>query len=128
MTIKSIQELVYFFQPEREARPILLLGAGASFRAGVPVAPEMVRQIARFSYAIKEFGTSPEHAVGIMEGDIQRYMKQQPWYKDGQPGEMFPYAVEHLLTPSSVRKAFFSMIMSRATGPTEGHQALADLV
>lgn len=128
MTIKSIRELVYFFQPERDARPILLLGAGASFRAGVPVASEMVSQIARFSYAIKELGMSPDHAVGIMEGDIQRYLKQQSWYKDGQPGEMFPYAVEHLLTPSSVRKAFFSMTMSRATRPTEGHQALADLV
>lgn len=128
MTVKSLQELVYFFQPERDARPILLLGAGASFRAGVPVAAEMVRQIARFSYAIRELGTSPEHAVGIMEGDVQRYLKQQAWYKDGQPGEIFPYAVEQLLTPSSVRKAFFSMVMSRAAGPTEGHFALADLV
>ncbi|SRR5579862_5153394 len=128
MTIKSIQELVYFFQPERDARPIFLLGAGASFRAGVPVAAEMVRQIARFSYAVKELGTLPEHAVGVMEGDIQRYLRQQSWYKDGQPGEMFPYAVEHLLTPSAIRKAFFSTMMSRANGPTEGHQALADMV
>jgi hypothetical protein len=127
MTLKTIQELVYYFQPERDVRPILLLGAGASFRSGVPVAAEMVRQIARFSYAIKE-GLSPDHAVGIMEGDIQRYLKQQSWYIDGQAGEMFPYAVEHMLTPSSIRKAFFSTIMSRATGPTEGHQALADLV
>jgi len=127
MTIKTLQELVYYFQPERDVRPILLLGAGASFRSGVPVAAEMVRQIARFSYAIKE-GLSPDHAVGIMEGDIQRHLNQQPWYKDGQAGEMFPYAVEHLLTPSSIRKAFFSTVMSRATGPTEGHQALADLV
>jgi restriction endonuclease Mrr len=127
MTIKPLQELVYYFQPEREVRPILLLGAGASFRSGVPVAGEMVRQIARFSYAIQE-GHSPDHAVGIMEGDIQRHLNRQPWYKDGQTGEMFPYAVEHLLTPSSIRKAFFSTVMSRATGPTEGHQALADLV
>jgi hypothetical protein len=128
MTTKSIQELVYHFQPEREARPILLLGAGASFKAGVPVAAEMVRQIGRFSCAVKELGVSPEHAIGIMEGDIQRHLRQQPWYKEGQPGEMFPYAVEHLLTPSSVRKMFFSMMMSRATGPTEGHLALADMV
>jgi hypothetical protein len=37
MTIKGLQELVYHFQPDREERPIILLGAGASFRAGVPV-------------------------------------------------------------------------------------------
>lgn len=128
MTIKGIQELVYHFQPDRDARPLLLLGAGASFRAGVPVAAEMVRQIARFAYAVKELGTSSEHAVGIMEGDIQRYLKQQSWFQDGHLGEMFPYAVENLLTPSSVRKAFFATIMSRTSGPTEGHEALADLV
>lgn len=128
MTTKTLEELVYFFQPEREVRPILLLGAGASFKAGVPVAAEMVRQIARFAYAIKVLKASPDHAVGIMEGDIQRYLKQQTWYRDGQLGELFPEAVAHLLTPSSVRKAFFATMMSRATGPTEGHHALADLV
>ncbi len=92
------------------------------------MAAEMVRQIGRFSYAVRELGTSPEHATGIMEGDIQRYLRKQPWYKDDQPGEMFPYAVEHLLTPSVVRKMFFSLMMGRATGPTEGHFALADMV
>ncbi len=128
MTIKSLQELVYHFQPEREARPIILLGAGASFRSGVPVVAEMVRQIARFSYAIKILGQSPDHATGIMEGDIQRHLQQQAWYKEGQPGEMFPHAVEELLTPSSVRRMFFSSMVSRAKGPTDGHFAIADMV
>lgn len=128
MTVKSLQELVYFFQPERDVRPILLLGAGASFRAGVPVAADMVRQIIRHSYAIKVLGASPDHAMGIMEGDVQRYLKQQTWYKELPLGELFPDAVAHLLTPSSVRKHFFATMMNRATGPTEGHRALADLI
>jgi len=106
----------------------MLLGAGASFRAGVPVAAEMVRQITRSSYAISQLGLSPDHAVGIMEGDIQRYLRQQSWYRDCPWGELFPEAVEHLLTPSSIRKAFFAAMMNRATGPTEGHHALAELV
>lgn len=128
MNRKSLKELAYFFQPERAERPILLLGAGASFRGGVPVAGEMVNQIARHAYAIKELGLDPDHATQIMEGDIQRFLKKQPWFKEGQPGEMFPHAVASLLTPSSVRRAFFQSMMRRAKGPTEGHQALAAIV
>jgi hypothetical protein len=127
MVIKSLQELVYYFQPERDNRPILLLGAGASFKAGIPVAAEMVRQIARYSYGVKE-GLSPDHSVNIMEGDLQRHLKQQSWYKDLPLGELFPLAVEHLLTPAANRKDFFASIISRASGPTGGHEALADLV
>lgn len=128
MNSKTLKELAYFFQPERAERPILLLGAGASFRGGVPVASEMVNQITRHAYAIKELGLDPDHATQIMEGDIQRFLKQQPWFKEGQPGEMFPHAVENLLTPSSVRRAFFQSMMGRAKGPTDGHRALAAIV
>lgn len=128
MTTKTLQELAYFFQPEREARPILLLGAGASFKAGVPVAAEMVNQIARHAVAITELNVDPDHSVTIMEGDIQRFLRRQPWFKEGQPGEMFPHAVEKLLTPKSVRRSFFQAMMARAKGPTDGHHALAALV
>lgn len=55
MIIKQLQELVYHFRPEHETRPVLLLGAGASFKAGVPLAREMVNRIARFALA-KESG------------------------------------------------------------------------
>lgn len=127
MITKTLKELVYFFRPEHQARPIFLLGAGASFKAGVPLAKDMVNLIGRYSYSLTELGVEPDHATKIMEGDIRQYLKAQSWYKEDQPGEMFPYAVEKLLAPSSVRKAFFHSMMTRATGPSSGHNALASL-
>lgn len=44
-------ELIYLFRASRENRPVLLLGAGASFRSGIPLAADAVKLIARAAYA-----------------------------------------------------------------------------
>ena len=40
--IESVRELASILNPENEARPTILLGAGASFSSGVPLADEAV--------------------------------------------------------------------------------------
>ncbi len=108
-------------------RPVLLLGAGASFSSGVPVAGEMVRQIARYAIA-SERGRNPEMSTDIMESDVRRYLKKYSWGKDENFPEMFPYAVEELLTPTTKRRAFFDQVILRARSPGEGYQAVARLM
>ena len=43
--IESVRELASILNPENEARPTILLGAGASFSSGVPLADEAVKRI-----------------------------------------------------------------------------------
>ncbi len=50
---ESVRVLASLFRASNEARPLLLLGAGASFSSGVPLASESVRRIARRVYAEK---------------------------------------------------------------------------
>ena len=45
--IESVRELASILNPENEARPTILLGAGASFSSGVPLADEAVKRMAK---------------------------------------------------------------------------------
>jgi hypothetical protein len=52
----SVRLLASLLRAANEARPVLLLGAGASFSSGVPLAAESVRRMARRVYAEKVKG------------------------------------------------------------------------
>jgi hypothetical protein len=45
--VDSVRELASILNPRNEARPTILLGAGASFSSGVPLADESVKRMAR---------------------------------------------------------------------------------
>lgn len=47
----TIGGLAYLFRQSRRSRPLLLLGAGASFRSGIPLAADLVSRIGRAAYA-----------------------------------------------------------------------------
>lgn len=85
MQTRTLDQLSGLFLPEEPVRPVLLLGAGASFSSGVPVAGEMVRQIVRYALA-SERGRNPEVSTDIMESDVRRYLKQY----DGVPAKISP--------------------------------------
>ena len=52
----TVRELASILNPQNEARPTVLLGAGASFSSGVPLADESVKRIARRYYAERVAG------------------------------------------------------------------------
>src|SRR5262245_59746876 len=65
----TVHELASIFSPQNESRPTLLLGAGASFSSGVPLADESVKRIARRYYAERVLGsTVPPEQVQHLSG------------------------------------------------------------
>ena len=48
---EAVSVLVPIFKSLDQPRPIILLGAGASFRSGIPTAGEAVKRIARLVYS-----------------------------------------------------------------------------
>ena len=54
----SVATLISLLRGDDDRWPMLLLGAGASFRSGVPTAAEAVKQIARIVYSERELGGS----------------------------------------------------------------------
>lgn len=126
---ESVRALASLFRASNEARPILLLGAGASFSSGVPLASESVRRLARRVYAEKfKGGSIPPEQVKLSEW--QTWLHNHGWFVKGEDrlGENFPLVVENLLTPREYRARILRDLFQPSNGIGSGYKSLAGLV
>jgi hypothetical protein len=109
--------------------PLILLGAGASFRSGVPTAADAVKQIARLVYSERELrDTRPPERVKPSEWES--WLQGFDWFLPGAErlAENFPLVVEHLLVPAEFRKRVLLDLMRPVNGISTGYKILADFV
>ncbi len=107
--------------------PIFLLGAGASISSGIPLAGEMVERIARWGYC-RDNSRSPEDPR-IRRSDWYRWLENQSWYrKDWIQADNYPAAVENILQPREVRRAFLLEILNTQVQPSEGYKGMSELM
>jgi hypothetical protein len=115
-------------RPTNSAPPVLLLGAGASFSSGVPLAAESVNRLARRVYAEKAKGGAilPEQ---VKLSEWQDWLQSQPWFVRGPDAlaENFPFVVENLLTPRAYRRKAIMDLMRPSTALGSGYRDLAKL-
>jgi NAD-dependent SIR2 family protein deacetylase len=112
---------------ETKPSPVLLLGAGASVKSGVPTAAGFAEMIARWAY-LKEHGRA-ERDQNVHRSDWLPWLKRFNWYEAAQPPEaQYPALVEHLLTPREARMRFFLERVRAALEPSAGYVALAELI
>ena len=112
-----------------ESCPLILLGAGASFRSGVPTAADAVKQIARLVYSERVLkGSRPPERVKPSEWEV--WLREFDWFLPGTDrlAENFPLAVEHLLTPAEFRKRVLLELMRPVNGISAGYKILAEFV
>jgi len=122
----AAQQLAYLFH-DSEKPPVFLLGAGASFRAGVPVAADAVRWIAQEAFKRKAQAgrvlSSPKPSEWLP------WLNNQPWFRsDIELAENFPEAVEHLLRPAEFRREMLHALVQARSGVNEGYKRLARLM
>jgi hypothetical protein len=126
---ESISKLISLLKGEEDRWPMLLLGAGASFRSGVPTASEAVKQIAKTVYSEKILkGARPPERVKPSEWEA--WLRTLSWFQS-EPAllaDNFPTMVEHLLVPAEYRKRVLLDLMRPVNGISSGYQILADLV
>ncbi len=124
----SVRELASILSPQNEARPTVLLGAGASFSSGVPLADESVRRIARRYYAERVSGrTLPEQ---VKTSEWMAWLGQQRWFISDPTrlSENFPLAVKHLLTPQAYRQSVLLDLIAPGYDIGLGYRHLSELV
>lgn len=112
-----------------ESCPLILLGAGASFRSGVPTAADAVKQIARLVYSERELkNTRPPERVKPSEWES--WLQGFDWFIPGgdRLAENFPLVVEHLLVPAEFRKRVLLDLMRPVNSISNGYKILADFV
>jgi hypothetical protein len=128
MNPTAAQELALLFRGSNAARPILLLGAGASFSSGVPVAAESVRRLARrvFAERVKGGSITPEH---VKLSEWQSWLQEHEWFLKGDDrlAENFPLVVQHLLEPREYRaKLLLDLLQPSTIGA--GYRRLSEFV
>lgn len=106
--------------------PVLLLGAGASVKSGVPLARDMVALAAKWAYC-REHGLDPEDPR-VLRSDWWPWLCKQAWFDAQQdPATQYPRAIERLLQPREGRRRFFLNVLHKAQQPSRGYRALAKL-
>jgi hypothetical protein len=127
--VSAVKNLAYLFRAASKPRPVLLLGAGASFRSGVPLADEAVRRIAKKAFARWRFGLDSKDTP-VMPSDWFPYLQNQPWFlpEPASLAENFPLAVENLLIPREFRRDFFEEMIHAPGGPSDGYKSLARMM
>src|ERR1022692_3771159 len=112
---------------EDDRWPIFLLGAGASFRSGVPTATEAVKQIARIVYSERKLlGARPPERVKPTEWES--WLREHKWFiaDPERLAENFPGVVENLLVPAEFRRRILLDIMNPVNGVSSGYGVIAD--
>lgn len=109
-------------------RPVLLLGAGASVKSGVPLAEDVAALAAKHAYC-REHGLTDDDP-SIKRSDWFPWLaNSQPWFESESPlAEQYPRVVERLLQPREDRKQFFLNQISPRVPRSRGYAALASLV
>jgi hypothetical protein len=120
---ESTSRLISLLKGDDERWPMLLLGAGASFRSGVPTAEEAVKRIAKVVYSEKVLnGVRPPERVKPSEWEA--WLQAFPWYQSAPEllAENFPAIVENLLVPAEYRKRVMLDLMRPINGISSGYQ------
>ena len=112
-----------------QVRPVMLLGAGASFRSGVPLAAEAVNRIAKAAYIRHELG-GRAHPSQVKYSQWMTWLAGQEWFIRGEDrlAENFPLVIEHLLRPDEFRREVLLDLMEPVHGISSGYHHLADLM
>lgn len=115
------------FRGEQPPEPVLLLGAGASVKSGVPLAGQLVTMAAKWSFCQQHGRSFDDPSLTL--SDWKPWLDQQSWFKPHESFEaQYPQAVERLLRPRESRRRFFLKALAAATKPSPGYDALAQMI
>ncbi|MGL4964045.1 MAG: SIR2 family protein [Inquilinus sp.] len=126
----SVKTLAAILRADNEARPVFMLGAGASFSSQVPLAEKCVKLLARRVYAERELG-GKVHDYQVRQIEWSRWLESHEWFNPDPDrlADNFPLVVQHLLRPQDYRRKQLGWLLQPTIeGVSPGYKALSDLV
>ena len=126
--VDTVRELASILNPQNEARPTVLLGAGASFSSGVPLADESVKRIARRYFAERSAGRCSGTGQDVRMDGVARRADRGSSAIPVRLADNFPLAVKHLLTPQAYRQKVLLDLIAPDGEIGPGYRHLAELV
>ncbi len=106
--------------------PVIMLGAGASVKSGIPLASDMAHQALRWAMALGR-NQQPEDPR-IRESDVRVFLESQPWFETSSSVDsLYQNSMQLLNTPRGLRRTFLMEILHNVSEPSEGYVRLANL-
>lgn len=112
--------------PDDGPDPLLLLGAGASVKSGIPVAGDLAAMAAKWGYC-ERHGVS-HHDPQVTRSDWLPWLRGQSWFDStASLAVLYPRIIEELLQPRENRREFFLEALRRRGPLSAGYHALVEL-
>lgn len=106
--------------------PILLLGAGASVKSGIPAAGDLAVLAVRWAYC-ERHGLSHQDPQ-VTRSDWRPWLQEHSWFDATAPmAQLYPRVIEQLLQPRENRRDFFLEALRKRGQLSRGYLALAEL-
>ena len=107
--------------------PVLILGAGASIKSGIPTAAKLSLEVLKLGYC-KERDLDLGYQ-NLTESDCRNWFKQKTWF-DNQKNleDLFPVVVKYILNVPSERKEFLSKYLRPEIIPSRGYEGVVNLM
>lgn len=115
-----------FLQPNL-ASPVLLLGAGASLKSGIPLSGQIVEMAAKWAYC-QEQGFHLDDP-SVRRSDWLKWLERQTWF-NGSHGieDNYSATLENLLRPRENRKQFFLRLLDPNVPASSGYNDLLEVL
>lgn len=127
MLVQTTDRLRSLFLQDNGCKPVILLGAGASLRSGIPLSEQIVEIAARWSYC-QANGRHPDDS-SVKRSDWLRWVQHHTWYRqDASAADNYSVVIHNLLQPRENRKEFFLRLISPSVPASRGYEHLLDLM
>jgi hypothetical protein len=107
--------------------PLLLLGAGASIKSGIPLSGALAERAAKWAYC-RSNARHPDDPT-VKRSDWFPWLERHLWYRsDRLPADNYSLVLEHLLQPREERKDFLLGITHPDVPASPGYQHLVEFM
>lgn len=121
------ERLKSLFLQANLASPVLLLGAGASLKSGIPLSGQVVEMAAKWAYCQAQGFHLDDPSV--RRSDWLKWLERHTWFNGSQGIEdNYSAALENLLRPRENRKQFFLRLLDPNVPASSGYNDLLEVL
>lgn len=127
MQVHTGERLRSLFLQDVSAKPVLLLGAGASLKSGVPLSDQIVELAAKWAYC-QSSGQHPDDPA-VKRSDWLQWVQRHRWYRSEVAAyENYSAVIQNTLQPRHNRREFFLKLIRPGVPASSGYEHLFQLL
>jgi hypothetical protein len=125
--VQPSDRLKSLFLDDGSSKPVILLGAGASLKSGIPLSADIVEIAAKWSYCQAKGLHRDDPSV--KRSDWLCWLREHRWYRSNESAaDNYSDVIHNLLIPRENRRAFFLRLINPGVPASPGYGHLLNLM